>query len=96
MSDQFGKQATFILPDGEKITVPVVGELKPHKKRRKPRIVVVWGAEEKMTEMYLGIRDLETGKIKKTLPSSYLVTAQRDPETGKILRLIPDETETKA
>lgn len=31
-----------------------------------------------MTEVYLGIRDLETGKIKKTLPSSWLVTAQRD------------------
>ena len=66
MSDQFGKQATFILPDGEK-----------------------------MTEMYLGIRDLETGKVKKALPSSYLVTAQRDPKTGKILRLISDKTETK-
>lgn len=43
MSDQFGKQAIFILPDGEKITVPLVGELKLHKKRRKPKIVVVWG-----------------------------------------------------
>lgn len=30
MSDQFGKQATFILPDGEKITLPFVGELKLH------------------------------------------------------------------
>lgn len=47
-----------------------------------------------MIEMYLGLRDLETGKIKKTLPSSWLVTGQRDSETGKI-RLIPDETETK-
>lgn len=46
MSDQFGKQATFILPDGEKITVPLVGELKLHKKRRKPKIVVVWGPKK--------------------------------------------------
>lgn len=46
-------------------------------------------------KMYLGLRDLETGKIKKALPSSYLVTAQRDPETGKILQLIPDKTEAK-
>ena len=43
MSDQFGKQAIFILLGGEKITVPFVGELKLHKKRRKPKIVVVWG-----------------------------------------------------
>lgn len=66
MSDQFGKQAIFVLSDGEKIT-----------------------------EMFLGLRALETGKIKKTLPSSYLVTAQRDQKTGRVLRLIPDETETK-
>lgn len=46
-----------------------------------------------MTKMYLGLRDLETGKIKETLP--WLVTVQRDPETGRILRLIPDETEAK-
>lgn len=48
-----------------------------------------------MTEMYLGLRDPETGKVKKTLSSEWLVEALRDPETGKILRLIPDETETK-
>lgn len=47
MSDRFGKQATFILPDGENITVPLVGEPKFHKKRRKPKIVVVWGAKKR-------------------------------------------------
>lgn len=51
--------------------------------------------DEQMTEMYLGLRDPETGKVKKTLSSEWLVEALRDPETGKILRLIPDETETK-
>ena len=48
-----------------------------------------------MTEMYLGLRDPETGKVKKALSSEWLVEALRDPETGKILRLIPDETEKK-
>lgn len=47
MSDQFGKQATFILPDGEKITVTRLGDLKLHKKRRKPKIVVVWGPKKR-------------------------------------------------
>lgn len=40
-------QAIFILPDGEKMTVPFVGELKLHKKRRKPKIVVVWVVGDK-------------------------------------------------
>lgn len=47
MSDQFGKQAIFVLSDGEKITVPLVGKLKLHKKRRKPRIVAVWGPKKR-------------------------------------------------
>lgn len=47
MSDQFGKQATFILPDGEKITLPFVGELKLHEDKPKIKIVAVWGPKKR-------------------------------------------------
>lgn len=43
MSDQFGKQAIFVLPDGEKITVQLVGEPKLQRDKPDIKIVAVWG-----------------------------------------------------
>lgn len=40
-------KATFVLPDGEKITVPLVGELKLHDDKPKTKIVAVWVVGDK-------------------------------------------------
>ena len=46
MTDRF-KQAIFVLPDGEQITVPLLSNLKLHDDKPKPKVVVVWGMENR-------------------------------------------------